>query len=419
MKQNIVKLTERIDDVYVLYLLNNKDINKTLNYTKIKSPTLKKYIRIKEELPIELYSLLDSKNKNKLTLGMALHICDNILNPEHKNDLTLELCDIDKKLRKEKIIELTTCGICCDVNIHFEKLPCCNHYICESCLMQTIESKINDLAFTGIKCPFCNVYFSIYYITYLLKTRYVIQNTEPWRDTGKYFRNMKYPCKTYPRNMWYKFMGIMASIENKQEYIIPDHETDMKPLFGDELYFGPCSVCTPFILKHRDQERYFKRLRVGAVEKRCVDDENRLVVFQPDMFKCEVCKSLDEDYENGEFKKCPHCGIKTLKPSGCNYIYCGDHRWCWICNERIENNNNGHNHHYYTGRGTSPYSDRCRESINYDAPKFVIRNYCDCSACSPHDGAPICRNMDCQNRTNLDEFDKFNKYCEDCKNNIV
>ena len=35
-------------------------------------------------------------------MGMAVHICDNILNPEHKNDLTLELCDIDKKLRKKK-----------------------------------------------------------------------------------------------------------------------------------------------------------------------------------------------------------------------------------------------------------------------------------------------------------------------------
>ena len=59
------------------------------------------------------------------------------------------------------------------------------------------------------------------------------------------------------------------------------------------------------------------------------------------------------------------------------------------------------------------------ETINYDAPKFVIKNFCDCSACSPHDGAPICRNIDCQNRTNLDEYDNFNKYCENCINNII
>ncbi len=411
------KLTVRIDDIYVIYLLNNKNLKETLKFTNISSLTLRKYIRIKEELDIELYSLLDEKGPNKLTLGMAVHICDNILNPDHRSDLSLELYNSNKKERKEKIIELTTCDICCDVNVHFEKLPCCNHYICESCLIQTIESKINDFAFTGIKCPFCNVYFSIYYITYILKNRYLEQNN--WRNSTKYFRNMKYPCKTYPRNLWYKFMAIIASIENKQDYIIPDHETDMKPLFGDELYFGPCSVCTPVLLKHRDQKRDLRRIRIGTVEKRCVDDENRLVVFQPDMFKCEVCKSFDEDFENGEFKKCPHCGIKTLKPSGCNYIYCGDHRWCWICNERIENNNNGHNHHYYTGRGTSPYSDRCRESINYNAPRFVIRNYCNCSACAPHDGAPICRNMDCQNRTNLDENDNFNKYCDICINNIV
>jgi hypothetical protein len=413
-------LTEKIDDIYIIYLLNDKDIKKTLKFTKISKITVMKYIRIKEELDIELYSLLEGKGKNKLTMGMALYICDNILNPDHRSDLSVELCDINKNLRKEKIIELTTCDICCDINIHFEKLPCCNHYICESCLIQTIESKINDLAFTGIKCPFCNVYFSIHYITYLLKGRFLDKDDkEKWRDTSKYFRNMKYPCKVYPMNMWYKFMGMIGSIEAKQDYIMPDHETDMKPLFGDELYYGPCYICTPAIIKHKDQKRDFRRLRVGSVEQRCVNDENQLVVFQPDMFKCEVCKSFDEDYDNGEFKQCPHCGTKTLKPSGCNYIYCGDHRWCWICNERIENNNNGHNHHYYTGRGSSPYSDRCRESINYDAPRFVIRNKCDCSACAPHGGAPICRSMDCSNRTKVDEFNNFHKDCEDCLNNIV
>ena len=413
-----VKMTEKIDDVYVLHLLNDGDIKRTIKFTNIKMPTLKKYIRIKEELDIELYSLLDGKGKNKLTMGVALNICDNILNPIHREELSIELCDTDKNERNEKIIELTTCDICCDININFEKLPCCNHFICESCLMQTIESKINDISFTGIKCPFCNVYFSIHYITFLLKGRYS-EKKESWRDTTKYYKSVKYPYHIYPRNLWYKFMGIIGSIENKQDYIIPDHETNMDPLFGDEFYFGPCSVCTPVVIKHLDQKRNFRRLRIGSVEKRCVDDENRLVVFQPDMFKCEICKSRDEDYDNGEFKQCPHCGIKTLKPSGCNYIYCGDHRWCWICNERIENNNNGHNHHYYTGRGTSPYSDRCRESIGFDAPKFVIRNNCDCSACAPHGGAPICRNMDCSNRTDLDENNNFHKYCKDCLNNIV
>src|SRR6056300_876162 len=129
------KLTERIDDVYVLYLLNNKNLKETLKFTHISSLTLKKYIRIKEELDIELYSLLDGKGSNKLTLGMAIHICDNILNPIHRLDLSLELYNSNKKERKDKIIELTTCDICCDVNIHFEKLPCCNHYICESCLI--------------------------------------------------------------------------------------------------------------------------------------------------------------------------------------------------------------------------------------------------------------------------------------------
>ena len=46
----MTKLTERIDDVYVLYLLNNKDIKKTELYKNKITDTLKKYIRIKEEL---------------------------------------------------------------------------------------------------------------------------------------------------------------------------------------------------------------------------------------------------------------------------------------------------------------------------------------------------------------------------------
>ena len=107
--------------------------------------------------------------------------------------------------------------------------------------------------------------------------------------------------------------------------------------------------------------------------------------------------------ENIVIKKCPHCGVRNMRPNGCNYVVCGDHRWCWICEERLENNNNGHNVHYHTGPGTNPYMNRCRVSVNYNAPKFTINARCKCASCREHNGAPLCRTTDCMNRTSLDK----------------
>ena len=171
------------------------------------------------------------------------------------------------------------------------------------------------------------------------------------------------------------------------------------------------------------QKRHFRRLRIGNVQKQCVNDQNEIVVLEPNMFLCIICKSHLEDPNDGEFKKCPHCGIKTLKPNGCNFIYCDDHRWCFICNERIENNENGHNKHYHTGPGTSPYSNQCRQSIDYDAPKFLIKGKCNCNTCKEHNGSPLCRTLECMNHTSptihqnpIDENEiEFNIYCQQCR----
>jgi len=411
------KISVKIDDTYLIYLINDKNINKTLPFTTISRPTLVKYIKIKEELVPELFLSLDKNGPEKITMEIALYICDNILNPHFQCRLSSDILSIHKKDRKKEIPNLTVCDICCESNIHYEQLPCCKKFICESCLITTIETKINHFAFTGVKCPFCNIYFTLRYLTYILITRYKTSLNIPWMSTTKYRRSMKYPSPVYPNNLYYKLMRIIATIEDHQDFIILDDGIDFHNLLGDDYYFGPCSVCTPQIVKHIDQRKNFINLKIGKIEKQCVNDQNELVVFQPDMFKCIICKSKDEDYDNGEFKQCPHCGIKTVKPEGCNYIYCGDHRWCFICNERIENNNNGHNHHYYTGPGTSPYSDRCRESINYDAPKYIINETCECSSCKDHNGAPLCRTLDCMNRTKsvlIHNQQFFHMHCNTC-----
>ena len=66
-----------------------------------------------------------------------------------------------------------------------------------------------------------------------------------------------------------------------------------------------------------------------------------------------------------------------------------------IC--RLPNNHEGHNVHYWTGPGSSPYSNYCRRSINYNRPDFVMET-CNCSHCSPFNGLKLCKNLECYNR---------------------
>ena len=57
------KVTEKIDDVYMLYLLSGKHIAKTGRLTKTTPQTIKKYITIKENLDFSLFNCLDKKGK--------------------------------------------------------------------------------------------------------------------------------------------------------------------------------------------------------------------------------------------------------------------------------------------------------------------------------------------------------------------
>lgn len=420
-----VSITNKIDNIYVIYLLNNRNINKTLELTNITRPTLNKYIILKERLDFNLFENLDKKGNEKLTIDLALFICNNVLNPTYQNIIYPQMIQAPKKDRKDKIVELSTCDICCDTSILFEINSCCQSSICESCLLTMIETNLNDLTFTGIKCPFCNLHYSINDIGFFLKKRY--NTKEFWRNTSNYHKNNKnltWENKIYPKNLYAKYIAIITAIESHQDFEIQDEKSDFNGLLGDDHYFGSCPSCTPEPVNNRNQRGEFRGLRIGSVEKQCVNAQNEIVVLEPVMFLCIICKSRQDNFDDGEFKKCPHCGIKTVKPDGCNYIYCGDHRWCWICNERIENNSNGHNKHYHTGPGTSPYSNQCRESLNYDAPKFLIRGICDCSVCSEHNGRPLCKTLDCMNRTASTirnpmqgEELEFYSYCQDCRMN--
>lgn len=415
-----MKIQEKIADIYQIYLLCDRNASQTLKYTKITRPTLHKYIRIQECLDHSLLEYLDKKGKEKLKIGDAINLCDSVFNPEQQYQIFQSYIKSPQSDRIRILNEKTTCSICCDVNQNFEFTPCCKTPICNTCFSKTFESCIQDIIFKPIQCPFCNVEFNLRYVRWFLMGLTKDKNVF-WRNTKGYLKSLEL-SSIYSKNLYNKYNHLIGLIETKQNYYINDEEPNFKDLLGEELYFGACTECTPRVTNNAlISRREWRRVMLCDIPKQCGNGEGGILVLQPEMFRCVVCKSRDEDYENGEFKKCPHCGIKTIKPDGCNYIYCRDHRWCFICNERLEDNNNGHNHHYYTGAGSGPYSNQCRQSIQSESPKFLIQGKCDCSACKEYGGRPLCRTLECMNRTdaidpNEKENPMFHTYCSECRN---
>jgi hypothetical protein len=305
-----------------------------------------------------------------------------------------------------------------DTQVNFEFTPCCKTPICETCLSRTFETYIQDIIFKSVNCPFCNQALDLHYVRWFLKERHKTQ--ELWRKTKTY----KVNCNLFINNrlnLYNRYLTLIGKIEKHREYYITDIKPNFEELLGTEKYYGSCSQCSPKFNMATPTlgMQVWSKLEICDVPKECGNGEGGILVLEPEMFRCVVCKSGDEDYNDGVFKKCPHCGIKTIKPDGCNYIYCGDHRWCFICNERIENNANGHNRHYWTGPGTSPYTNRCRESTNSIRERYIIRGLCDCPACAEHSGRPLCRTLDCMNRTEkfgVGRGTECYEYCEECGN---
>jgi len=400
------KVTEKIDDVYMLYLLSGKHIAKTGRLTKTTPQTIKKYITIKENLDFSLFNNLDKKGKEKLTIGFALTLCQ-VLNHDLQTRLYPSILSFPNQQRLPQLNDTLTCIICADQKTNFEILPCCQNYLCEACLVTTIATSINDVSFQPIKCPFCSVTFSYQYIQWFLKGMNL--SCDGWRRTREYLQSRNFN-ERYMENLYLKFHYFVKVLKRlKEESLFPralraessqrQEMYNQGKLMNKELIYGPCFLCSyplPVGKIHLQKEK-FRRIKMGSIQRRCANDENQMLVVEPSMFTCGPCR--DEDVI---VKKCPHCGIKTLKPDGCNYVICGDHRWCFICNERLEVNHNGHNVHYWMGSGSSAYSDKCRKSENSPLPKFILGK-CDCYSCRGKDS--LCLTLDCMERTPHEQCD--------------
>ena len=403
-----------------------KEIAKTLG---ISAPTLSKYLTIYDGLHRDLVPYLGRKGKDKLSLGLAMKLVSDVWNPLYQYEIFPTLNAMKNKDALAALEDETQCLICCASTNVMEQMPCCNQFYCIDCVKRTFESAINAPAFTGIKCPFCHMYFTEDYVKWFLYTmeksyraiasagKHALEGPTEWRNKRRFrLRQRGNDTFIYTHNLYKKYDSMMnCIIDLYRKANDPENigSYTFQTIFGptSKVYYGPCSRCTPGVSEVQRQNN-FGHLNICTVEKQCANGEGDVAVLDEDMFVCIVCKSLEENYEDGTFKKCPHCGIKTLKPEGCNYVKCGDHRWCFICNERLEMSHDGHNTHYYTGPGTSAYSSQCRESLNTDTPKFIL-NTCSCSDCAPHNGAPLCRELECMERCQT-SANGFMKYCESC-----
>ena len=394
----------KIDEVCYYNTLCNGSYAKTKDCVKtISYATIRKYVAIGENLDFELRLLLEEKGKKKLSLGLALKFCE-VPNTDFQYNIYKRMFSrtITNKEKIEHFNEFTECNICCEKSQFQEKLPCCGMFVCLTCLYKTIDIMINDISFSGCKCPFCNSYFSKKYI-------FDILTFNRKNKIYKWIYNVPYLYfkREYYRNLWRKMRAIIERVEVLQNKMIDENLDFGKLVSGNEKekYYGVCVECCPPLINNT---QIFTDIKINTIDRECADGEGNMVVLNLDMFKCENCGDKDNEY-----KKCPHCGIKTLRPSACNYVICGDHRWCWICNERLPNNHEGHNVHYWTGPGSSPYSNYCRRSINHNAPDFVM-DCCDCKACSKHSGLKLCKTLECYNRCEGSE----NPHCNACQNLI-
>ena len=362
-------------------------IDELKKYTKLSKSTIKKYLIIQEGLDHSLFPYLDNK-KQKLSLDIAYNLVKQYYNPNTQYKI-FKKCMKNKKNKENKIIiyNLKTCNICCEDSLYIRYLSCCKYFICDKCLINIIISNISDISFKIIKCPYCKKIFNFKYLKKILYEQFY-KNEELWIDE-KYKKYINYR-EYYFMNLFKKYLSIYNQIV-KEKNLLQIHIKSIRklpPIIDEEIY-GCCSSCTPRVIENIEYN--YENIKIKSVQKRCVNDQNQLIVLNTSMFACEECKNIV--YET---KQCPHCGMKTIKPDGCNYVYCAcNNKWCFICSSRLPDNTYGHNHHYWMGKGTSAYDNKCRVSEKTNTPAHVIEK-CFCRYCIKRNKKPSCIKLDCK-----------------------
>ena len=380
---------QKIEDLYVIYALCNGNTKKSKmtelkKYTKITISTINKYLSIQEKLDIRLFPYLDNK-KNKLSLGMAYELSNKFLNPETQYKIFMKHLKKKNTENKQIISNINTCNICCEDTVYITSLTCCKNFICEKCLTDTILMYLTDISFKIAVCPFCRKVFRMKFLEEILYNRY-IKNCNSWIDDN-FKRYINYNQKYY-YNLLNRYNCIYDKIVKEKALVnIRIKKIKHLPKIIDKEIYGFCNMCTPVITSNFT----YTNIKIKSIEKSCINDENQLLVIKPEMFTCHDCQTTVCD-----IKKCPHCGVQTIKPDNCNFISrceCSQ-AWCFVCSSRLPNDTNGHNQHYYIGNGNSAYDPKCRVTENHSGPTYVIKK-CKCSFCIKRNFKPLCLDLNC------------------------
>lgn len=391
---------QKIQDAYFIYSCLDKNIILLKQFSNVSAPTLKKYITIYENLDVRLFPYLDNKKK-KLSIDLALDLCKKTLNHDTQYKMFIDL--FKKTVKENKIIlrENSCCLICCEDSNYIRTMDCCGNLICEKCFFKTVLMSLNDFTFKFIKCPMCNQTHSIL----------DIKNYHEYiRSKNEYMNKWKFKSYIGYDNTFYNGIQRYIQLHKKivEEKTLVDSKTKFKRIkvlekSMDKEIYGLCVQCSPSIEHRRNPD--YKNLKIKCIERRCVDSENQIVVLKKEMFHCSECSKV-----NNEVKKCPHCGVKTVKPDQCNFIPKCECKqaWCFICGSRLPNDAYGHNHHYWTGNGTSAFSPDCRVTLKTDTPDHVIKR-CHCKHCRKRNYKPLCLHLECNNTA----IDYKKKYCKE------
>lgn len=391
---------EKIQDIYFIYCSLDKKIIRLKQFSNVSEATLRKYITIYENLDVSLFSYLDNKKK-KLSIDLALNLCKKTMNHDTQYKIFIDL--FKKNVKENKIIlrENSICLICCEESKYIRTMDCCDNLICEKCFFKTVFMCLNDFTFKFIKCPMCNHIHSILDINIYLE--YIMSMNE-------YFNCLNFQTYIGYNNTFYNGIQRYIHLHKKivEEKTLEDSKTKFKRIkvlekSMDKEIYGFCSQCSPAIEWRGNPD--YKKVKIKCIERRCVNAENQIVVLKKEMFHCSECSKI-----NNEIKKCPHCGIKTVKPDQCNFIPICEclQAWCFICGSRLPNDKFGHNHHYWTGSGTSAFSPECRVTLKSDSQDHVIEN-CHCKHCRKRNFKPLCLHLECNNTA----IDYKKKYCKE------
>ena len=265
----------------------------------------------------------------------------------------------DNVISYKKVKNYIICRICEEelsnnVN-NINECENCHNYFCYECLFFYIKELIRNGKYEFF-CPDCKILFTDNKIDKIFSN-----------NNSKYNDEIKNIKKLFDKN------------KLKKEI-----------LANKTLLFCPIKDCQGFAERKSDQK--FNKCNLG--HKFCIKcgelwHKNGICPEEEN-----IDKLFQQYYKKLKLKKCPNCGVVTLKKGGCNHITCTycNKNWCWLCKKLFQSVDE-----HYGNKNTKCYNRMMGNLIDQD----------------------LCNK--CQNPKNsFKTFEKCNHtICDDCFENYL